>query len=94
MTKAAENKSDPFLALLDWRNTPSEQLGSSPAQLMFGQRTRTRLPTADELLTTPASHDASTALQQAKDKQAANYNVSAKDKPPFKPNLGRPYASS
>ena len=35
MTKANESGSDPLLALLDWKNTPSEQLGASPAQLMF-----------------------------------------------------------
>jgi len=44
MIKATESGSDPLFALLDWRNTPSEQLGASPAQLMFGRRTRTRLP--------------------------------------------------
>ena len=35
MLKAKESGGDPLLALLDWRNTPSEQLGPSPAQLMF-----------------------------------------------------------
>ncbi len=36
MIKAKETNSDPFLALLEWRNTPSEQLGPSPAQLLVG----------------------------------------------------------
>jgi len=27
MIKARETNTDPFLALLEWRNTPSEQLG-------------------------------------------------------------------
>ena len=39
MQKAAESKSDPYLSLLDWRNTPSEGLGSSPAQRLFSRRT-------------------------------------------------------
>jgi hypothetical protein len=38
MTKAVDSHQDPFLALLAWRNTPSEQLHQSPAQIMFGRR--------------------------------------------------------
>ena len=41
---------DFHLALLAWRNTPSEGLESSPAQRMFGRRTRTLIPTTSELL--------------------------------------------
>ena len=50
MKKAATTNSDYQLALLDWRNTPTEGMKSSPAQRMFGGRTRTRLPTSKELL--------------------------------------------
>ena len=66
MRKANEAGNDPLLALLDWRNTPSEQLGPSPAQLMFGRRTRTRLPTTDALLATPSAAAAQAALSGAK----------------------------
>ena len=45
MTKALESGSDPFLALLEWRNCPSEQLSQSPVQLLMGRRTRTPFPT-------------------------------------------------
>ena len=41
MQKAVEDRSDPFLALLAWRNTSSELLGQSPSQIMFYPRTRT-----------------------------------------------------
>ena len=47
-SKAAET--DFYLALLAWRNTPSEGLQSSPAQRMFGRRTKTPIPTTSELL--------------------------------------------
>ena len=50
MTKALESGSDPCLALLDWRNTPSEGLDSSPAQRLFGRRTKTLLPMSSRLL--------------------------------------------
>ena len=45
MTKAKAAGQDPLLAFLDWRNTPTEGLGSSPAQRLMGRRTRTLLPT-------------------------------------------------
>ena len=83
MTKARDANSDPLLALLEWRNTPSEQLGPSPAQVMFGRRTRTRLPTANKLLETATSGAAATALTAAKARQAYYYNRTAKARPPF-----------
>jgi len=81
MEKATEDREDPFLALLAWRNTPSEQLGPSPAQILFGRRTRTNLPTTAELLTTPLSAPAHDALVRAKSKQASYYNRRARDRP-------------
>ena len=50
MTKAQSAKSDPYLALLDFRNTPTEGLNRSPAQLLLGRRTKTLLPISKELL--------------------------------------------
>ena len=45
----AENK-DFHLALLDYLNTPMEEINLSPAQMLMGRRTRTRLPTTPSLL--------------------------------------------
>ena len=39
-----------FVALLDWRNTPSEGLEVSPAQHLFGRRCKTLLPITESLL--------------------------------------------
>ena len=69
------------LALLNWRNTPSEQLGASPAQLMFGRQTRTRLPTTNALMTTPGAATAQDALTASKQRQASYYNHGAKEQP-------------
>ena len=48
--KALHAGSDPYLALLDWRNTPTEGVGSSPAQRLFGRRTKTLMPATKVLL--------------------------------------------
>ncbi|XP_048577104.1 uncharacterized protein K02A2.6-like [Nematostella vectensis] len=39
-----------FQALLDWRNTPTAGIGTSPAQRLFGRRCKTLLPVAGSLL--------------------------------------------
>ena len=49
-TKCKESGQSEYLALLDWRNTPSEGFGSSPAQRLMGWRCKTRLPVAGTLL--------------------------------------------
>ena len=50
LLKKSKGQRDFGLVLLDWRNTPTEGLDSSPAQRMFGRRTRTLLPTSNEVL--------------------------------------------
>lgn len=47
---------DPKLSLLDYRNTPSEGLGSSPAQRLFGRINTTLVPTSSRLLVPEAVH--------------------------------------
>ena len=76
MIKASEDHADPFLALLDWRNTPSETLDVSPSQIMFGRRTRTKLPTTEVLLESMAK-DIPSKAKAAKLKQAVYYNKNA-----------------
>ena len=83
MNKATEDKEDPFLALLAWRNTPSEQLGPSPVQIMFGRRTRTHLPSPAELMTSAHDAQAHDALVAAKARQASYYNHGARERPPL-----------
>ena len=41
---------DPYLELLDLRNTPRDQNIGSPAQPLMGRRTKTQLPTSEAFL--------------------------------------------
>ena len=83
MQKASESRSDPFLALLDRRNTPSEMLDTSPAQRIFGKRTKTLLPTSNHLLKpkTPTKD----MHKKKKSKQTKYYNQSVKELPELIP---------
>lgn len=47
---------DKHLALMDYRTTPLEAVGLSPAQLLLGRRPRNKLPAARSLLS-PTAHD-------------------------------------
>ena len=81
MTKAVESNSDPFLALLDWRNTPSEGSMSSPVQVLYNRRTRSLLPYVHRLLETPRATEAMERSRAAKTKQARYYNRNTREKP-------------
>ena len=50
LMKAHADKQGPFLALLEWRNTPTEGMYASPSELLYSGQTRTRLPVAKTLL--------------------------------------------
>ena len=72
-----------FLALLDWRNTPTEGIGTSPAQRLMGCRCKTLLPMAGTLLKPRFDIEGDArALAGAKQRQLYYYNKRAK---PLKP---------
>lgn len=75
LTKCQKAGQSEYLALLDWRNTPSENMGTSPAQRFLGHRCKTLLPVTQQLLKSRYStkEDAS-ALHQQKLKQQKYYN--------------------
>ena len=49
LTKAKRDKRDPYLALLEYRNTPIDGMGT-PAQLLMSRRLRSIVPNTDEQL--------------------------------------------
>ena len=75
-----------FQALLDWWNTPSEGMDSSPAQHLLGRRCKTLLPTLRTLLTPGfglANDDYEPAAR--KERQRWYYNRGKRSILPLKP---------
>ena len=83
--KTKKANGDLQLNLLTWRNTPTEGLDSSPAQRLFGRRTKTNLPTASKLLKPKLVKDVTTKKQKKKEKTEKRYNKNAKPLEALKP---------
>lgn len=74
---------DKYLALLDYRTTPLESVGLSPAQLLMGRRLRNKLPAARALLT-PVGYDPKMVkcqLDKAKAVQKFYFDLKRSSKP-------------
>ena len=63
MKKATDTGRDPYLALLEFHNTPSEYTHTSPGEKMFGRQQRAHLPVMKE------TRDTRSMLLKAKEKQ-------------------------
>ena len=79
MKKARLAGNDPNLSLLDYKNTPTEWLGGSPVQRLFGRRTKTLVPTSSRLFVPEAIHGVPHKLKERKAKQACYYDRAAKE---------------
>ena len=83
-TKCRESGQSEFLALLDWRNTPTEGFGNSPAQRLMGRRCKTLAPVAGTLLQPRYSTEEETrALIGSKQRQQHHYNHHVKPLQPI-----------
>ncbi|CAI5660683.1 unnamed protein product [Oreochromis niloticus] len=78
LLKAKMAGQDPYLAILDHRNTPSQGLETSPAQRLLSRRTRTLLPTRTSLLR-PKVIPALRELEVKQKRQKVCYDRSARD---------------
>lgn len=79
--KAKIAGTDPWLAILDYRNTPTEGLSSSPEQRLMSRRTRKTLPCKSSLLKPRIVVDVMKERQNMKAKHASYYNRNAHDLP-------------
>lgn len=87
LKKASCSKTDPYLLILEYRNTPLEY-GYSPSQLLMGRRTKSVVPITKKLLQ-PKSVDQNEVQKRmlhSKTVQKKHYDRSAKPLPPLKVN--------
>ena len=83
-TKCQQSGQLEFLALLDWRNSPTEGVGTSPAQRLMGRRCKTLLPVAGTLLQPRYSTEEDTrAIMGNKQRQQYYYNKHTKPLQPI-----------
>ena len=75
--------SDPYKALLDYRNTKIPDIGLSPAQIFFGRRLRTLLPTTAPLLNAHNRQDIRKKLKEMQEKQKHYYDQHSKPLEPL-----------
>merc|ERR1712035_209470 len=83
--KALDSKSDPYLALLNYRDTPLKH-GKSPAEMLFNRKLKTRLPL---FLESESDRRNNNKVQQAKEKnkhdQKRYYDKGARSLKPLYP---------
>ena len=68
---------DPYKSLMDYRNTPLEGIGQSPAQLFLGRRIKTLLPTTSVLLSPSNANAVQEKLQMRQGKNKYYYDRKA-----------------
>ena len=69
LRKACEDGNDPYIALLEYRNTAVSGLKESPAQLLMSRMLKSKLPTSASLLKPKVVENAPEKLKGRRDKQ-------------------------
>ena len=85
MKKCKLSNEDPYLALLNLRNTSKEGFDATPVQRIFGRRTNTLLPTSTTLLQPQLSLEKTKVQLQKRKEKISNYD-NGKILPPLKKN--------
>ena len=82
LKKAKASKQDPYIALLQYRNSPVTSK-YSPAQLLMNRNLRTKLPATNEYLKpqVPEMNRVVEAIEKKKEVQARYYNKTARKNP-------------
>ena len=84
LSKAKKDKRDPYLALLDNRNTPRDKELGSPVQRLMGRKAKTTLPTSETLLKPKLVKNVSSNLKEKRLTQKYFYDKNARSLPYIK----------
>jgi len=79
--KAYRDNKDPWMALLDQRNTPTQGVNSSPVQRLMSRRTRTLLPISTNLLYPRVEEGVKEKLKAKRQKAKSYYDRGSKSLP-------------
>ncbi|XP_060080411.1 uncharacterized protein K02A2.6-like [Ylistrum balloti] len=83
LKKAKQDGRDPYLALLDHRNTPRDSNLGSPAQRLMSRRTKTLLPTSETLLKPELVVNVKENLESKRLLQKHYHDIGAREATPF-----------
>ena len=81
LKKAIADNKDPWLALLDYRNTPTAGIKSSPCQRLMSRRTRTLVPVSSNLLYPEVIDGVSDSIEFKRQKAKSYFDKNAKPVP-------------
>ena len=74
---------DPYIGLMEYRNTPVTGITYSPSQLLMSRIARTKIPISQELLLPAVASEPKQQLAQQQKRQKQNYDKSTKPLPPL-----------
>ena len=75
---------DPYIGLLNLRNTPNESSDLSPVQMLFGRRTKSIIPVTNEKLLTPNATQTKISKEDHTATKVTQMNQHRRDLPPLK----------
>ena len=78
LLRKADDGNDPYIALLEYRNTPITGLQESPAQLLMSRMLKSKLPTTTALLRPKVQEKVRKKLEQRAVKQKEYFDRNAK----------------
>ncbi|XP_024119581.1 uncharacterized protein K02A2.6 [Oryzias melastigma] len=81
LKKSENEKGDPYVSFLEYRNTPLEGVGLSPAQLLMGRRLKGKIPMSTSLLIPKGSAQVKRQLRRRQEKQKLYFDRQTKTLP-------------
>ncbi|VDH88954.1 Hypothetical predicted protein [Mytilus galloprovincialis] len=79
LKKADYEGKDPYMSILNFRNTPLDSDMPSPSQLLMGRRCKTKLPITKKLLRTEVPENAKKTFVKKQEKQKLYYDKKTKE---------------